>query len=182
MGSGGFTPSHKIFRGPVALEVEATDAPVTKTRLRPVPTISWAAARELHAGSGVSGGGYDWQGRALRIQVTPREMPDVMAALLGYLDDVTFTNHGPQRNKSYRIENLGNATSRLTFSGAEAGKFVFTLQPADRFAVTTLCFRAFLRQHGGLGSESLLMMLRDTYLGTTAHTLVDRSTTLSDPA
>lgn len=120
----------------------------------------------------MSGSGYRWDDTALRIQVTPGEMPDVLAALLGYHASVHFKNHGPKHDKSYQIQNQEHATARLVLSGGGLGSFVFTLAPADRFALSTQCFRAFQRQHGGIGSETLMQMLRDTYVGAASPTHV----------
>ena len=92
-------------------------------------------------------------------------MPDVLAALLGYKAVVQFKNHDKSRDKSYRIENLSAAQSRLTLASGQYGKLVFTLDAADRFTIATLCFRAFQRTYGGINSETLMTLLRDTYVG-----------------
>ena len=48
----GFAPSVKVFRGKVALQVEATKTAVTENRPVAVPTVTWTGAREKHAGAG----------------------------------------------------------------------------------------------------------------------------------
>lgn len=50
------------------------------------------------------GGGYDWNNK-LSIQLTPEEMPEVIAVLLGIVGEATFSNHGSDRNKAVTFRN-----------------------------------------------------------------------------
>lgn len=47
---------------------------------------------------------FDWANK-ISLQVTDREMPNFMCALLGILPVFDVRNHGPNKNKSFRLEN-----------------------------------------------------------------------------
>ncbi len=48
--------------------------------------------------------GFDWS-KKLTFQLTPEEMPEVIAVLLGIRQEATFNNHGTDRNKGLSFRN-----------------------------------------------------------------------------
>lgn len=79
-----------------------------------VNVVSIESARPL------ANGGYDWNNK-LSLQLTPEEMPEVIAVLLGLVGEVTFSNHGSDRNKS------------VTFKNQEGGMLVSTSTRSDAY-------------------------------------------------
>ena len=155
--------SHKIFRGSIALEAQLGETRITDARPKPISTVNLVAASAINHSDKRHATGYDWENNALRLQVSPREMCDVLATLLGYRESVEFTHHGTQRDKSYSITNDGTGKASLLMNGGGHKPYHFGLNPNDRFELASLCFRVFQKQHGGINAEVLMAMLKDTY-------------------
>lgn len=121
-------------------------------------TLQFEAARRL-----ANSKHYDWENK-LALQVSLRELPDVMACLLGYVEQVEFQYHGNRRDKGYRIRANTEKPGLLfeLFSGSD-GKFLVPALPADQFAVSALALTYFQRNYGGLSTESLLSILTSSY-------------------
>jgi hypothetical protein len=58
-------------------------------------------------------GGFDWENK-LSIQLTPEEMPEVIAVLLGIRKEASFSNHGTDRNKSVIFRNQDDGIQIVT--------------------------------------------------------------------
>lgn len=158
--------SHKVFRGKIALEAQIGESRVTDSRNKAVPTINLVGATAIDINDIRHTAGYNWENDSIRLQVSPRELCDVLACLLGYLDNVEFTHHGSNRDKSYSIANLEKNKATLTMKGGGQKTYSFGLNADDRFELSTLCFRVLQRKHGGINADVLLSMLKDTYRST----------------
>lgn len=93
---------HHIYASKAALTIELDT-------LRQLPGEDDAARTVLiEAAVATSGSGFDWE-RKIPFQLMRRELPIVACALLGLLDrPLAIENHGPERNKSLRIEQQGS--------------------------------------------------------------------------
>jgi len=93
---------HHIYASKAALTIELDT-------LRQLPGEDDAARTVLiEAAVATSGSGFDWE-RKIPFQLMRRELPIVACSLLGLLDrPLAIENHGPERNKSLRIEQQGS--------------------------------------------------------------------------
>ncbi len=140
----------KCFGREAALTVEAVTAADGVTR-----TVNIEAARRLDARH------YDWADK-LVVQVTGSELADALATLLGLKPHVEFGFHGPKRNKGYRIEH-GATGCIVDVYAADRGRRRVGVSAAERLALSSLLFRQFQRNHGGVPGDALLRMLELCY-------------------
>ena len=125
-------------------------------------TVSFQAGRE-HPPGARAGHVYNFDaGQVLTLQVSTREMSDVMATLCAWQSRCELKNHGPQKNKFLTL-NHGPAGLALDMSGGGQGHFRFLLTGAKRLEILTLCFSQWRRWHGGLSGEVLFAMLEACY-------------------
>ena len=141
----------KIYAASAALTIETQ-----KNAAETYATLGIEAARRIKGSKT-----YDWSTK-LMIQVTERELPTLLAVLLGYQTCCQFKYHGVDKNKSYTLQSL--RLGRLfTLSSAEHGKISVPVNPTDSFSLSCLAMNQLQRNHGGLSSDVLLTLLKQNF-------------------
>lgn len=107
-----------------------------------------------------AGGGYDWQ-RKLVLQMTPEEMPAVVATLIGITPSVRFGHHGADRSKFVEVRRQ------------EGGLVVVTGEHAVSYSVpvptSTVCYmldlfcRAMAMATPGRSVSDVLMLVKSAH-------------------
>ena len=121
-----------------------------------VATIGLEAARKQ-----ASGNSYDWDNKMV-VQVTARELPTVLAVLMGYKNACEFRYHGPGRNKGYAIRSQ-NEGVLITLSAAGAIAINVPVEPSDLFSLTTLVVNRLQMNQKMMSIDALLEILRRSY-------------------
>jgi len=89
------------------------------------------------------GGGFDWKNK-LVLQLTPEEMPAVIATLIGITASVKFGNHGADRSKF--VEMRRQAGGLVMVTGEHASVYSVPVPTASLYYVLDLFCRAMCRQ------------------------------------
>jgi hypothetical protein len=84
---------------------------------------------------------YNWDDKII-FYLTEDELPQLMCVFLGLLPSVEFRNHGPQHNKSMKLENQGKHLY-LTMNEGSERKAAVQLDAGRSTRVATLVARAF---------------------------------------
>jgi hypothetical protein len=84
---------------------------------------------------------YNWDDKIISYP-TEDELPQLLCVFLGLLPSVEFRNHGPQHNKSMKIENQGKHLYLTMAEGSER-KAAVQLDAGRSTRVATLVARAF---------------------------------------
>ncbi|MBC7377058.1 MAG: hypothetical protein H7346_06430 [Burkholderiaceae bacterium] len=95
-----------------------------------------------------SGEGYDWA-RKLVIQLTPEEMPGLIATLMGIKSSVRFGHHGARRDKFLEVRRQEGGLVIVT--GEQATVYSVPVSTASVYYVLDLCCRAMST---GMGSST----------------------------
>ena len=140
-----------VYNARCALTVDPS-----RNRADTVHTVNLETATRSAAGAD-----FAWDAK-LVVQVTGRELPDVVATLLGLRSRVECLHHGPRRDKGYRLFHDGERCVVQLFSG-DSGRHTVSLAPADRLGVVAMMFRQLQRNHGGLPADVLYAMLERVY-------------------
>lgn len=122
-----------------------------------VATVGFEAARKNTMGKT-----YDWANK-IAVQLTARELPTVLAVLMGYKNDCEFRFHGHNRNKSYSLRSHPVGVG-VTLSAAQSGSITVPIEPADLFALSTLIVQRMQLNHKTLSTDSLLDILKRSYV------------------
>lgn len=126
-----YQPGHWVFSGSTAFKFEPylSDEATGKSLI----CIDAAEGRPND---------YDWKNK-IRVNVMDRELPQVIAVLLGWAESVEFKFHGQQKNKSYVLRHKnGELLIGVHYAQRRIyGKF----EPHDRFYVTAVCLNTLAR-------------------------------------
>ena len=144
------SPKFRCYGREAALAIEPVTAADGVTR-----TVNIDAARRVEARR------YDWADK-LVVQVTGRELADVIATLLGLRARVECLHHGPRRDKGYRVE---HGPAGLAISVFAAGRSLrrVGLGPGERVALAALLLGQLRRNQGALDDAALLRVLELCY-------------------
>jgi len=146
---------YKIYGKNSALSVELTQTRATGRSKPGAHTLSFEMAdfNSVNAAAGAN-----WNQKTT-VQVTAKELPQVVAALAGHIKEVEFKFHGPENNKSYKI------TDRYISTSSPGKQHTVSLYKHDRFEICSLAMKQLQRSHGSLSSDLIYRMLRDCYRG-----------------
>ena len=151
MTSGTRSSSLHVYNARCALTVDPA-----RNRADTVHTVN------LETAARGAGADFAWEAK-LVVQVTGRELPDVVATLLGLRARIECLHHGPRRDKGYRLfHDEGDRCVVQLFSGS-GERHTVSLTPADRLGVVAMTFRQMQRNHGGLPADVLYAMLERVY-------------------
>ncbi|MEQ9419062.1 MAG: hypothetical protein RJQ08_16145 [Salinisphaeraceae bacterium] len=145
-GQGGQNVAHErerrqyhVYGGKGALTWE-----ITETR-RNHPTL------QLEAAASNAPRSYDWSNK-ISVQFTKDELLSVAAVFLGIIPGCDFSNHGPNNDKGFRIENQqGRVFVQVR---APSRSIAVPVGPADAFYVASLVATQIRRARPGLASIS----------------------------
>jgi len=121
-----------------------------------VATIGIEAARKKDGGNT-----YDWAHK-IAVQVTARELPTVLAVLLGYQDACEFKYHGPGKNKSYTLRQQASGVV-VVVSAGQSGAIAVPVEPADVFRLSSLVAQRIQLNQPALSTDALLELLKRSY-------------------
>lgn len=105
-------------------------------------------------------GGFDWD-KKLSIQLTPEEMPEVIAALLGIVKEATFSNHGTDRNKTVTFRNQEGGLQLVT-SRRSTTYPVPVKTPVIYYLLDLFC-RAMCEGRPNRSTSDVITMVRGIY-------------------
>lgn len=100
---------------------------------------------------------YDWANKII-FQLTRRELPTFVGALLGWIPNWTATGHGSDHSKSI---NLVHQKNSIKFMLREGGKsIVMPVAADDIYMIVVLCVKALQMNDPHLTSDSVLSLCR----------------------
>lgn len=102
---------------------------------------------------------YDWHDK-ITLQLTHRQLPLVLAALMRWRQTLSFDHHGDHQDK--RLILAIDADRVVVTVGQGAERRMVAISELDLFAVADLVLQVMLAQHPHLNSETLLQMVRAT--------------------
>jgi hypothetical protein len=107
-----------------------------------------------------AGGGYAWE-RKLVIQLTPEEMPAVIATLMGLTPSVRFGHHGADRSKF--IEVRRQESGLVIVTGENAISYAVPVPAATACYVLDLFCRAIAMAAPGRSASDVLMLVKGAH-------------------
>jgi hypothetical protein len=113
-----------------------------------------------------SGGGYAWE-RKLVLQLTPEEMPGLIATLMGITPSVRFGHHGADRSKFIEVRRQEGGLVMVT--GEKALRYSVPVPTAGIYYLLDLFCRAMAMNMGteadkpGRSVSDVLMLVRSAY-------------------
>jgi hypothetical protein len=107
-----------------------------------------------------TGGGYAWE-RKLVIQLTPEEMPAVIATLMGLTPSVRFGHHGENRDKFLEVRRQEGGLVMVT--GEKALSYSVPVPTATVYYVLDLFSRAMAMAAPGRSVADVLMLVRSAH-------------------
>ena len=103
---------------------------------------------------------YDWDNK-LSVQLTESEMPQLLSLLMGWQTNCVFGYHGEGRDKVLNVAHQGkHLYVSMAQGGATAG--ALSVNAADTFAWSMQLLRQLSRNYGGMSSDALLIVLKNT--------------------
>lgn len=117
-----------------------------------VHVVSIDSAHALSAG-----GGYDWQ-RKLVLQLTPEEMPAVIATLIGITPSVRFGHHGADRSKFLEVRRQDCGLVLVT--GEHAAVYSVPVPTATLYYLLDLFCRAMSMDGSGRSVSDILALVK----------------------
>ena len=123
-----------------------------------VVSIDSAAAHSTN-GTQSTGGTYAWE-RKLVIQLTPEEMPTIVATLMGLTPSARFTNHGADKSKFIEVRRQEGGLVIVT--GDKAASYSVPVTTRTAYYVLDLFCRAMsMAKHGsGRSTSDVLALVR----------------------
>ena len=109
---------------------------------------------------------YDWQNK-ISIQLTQQELPHVAAVLFGWVQGCEYKNHGPAKNKGFKLtlqEKRNETGLFVNISEANKPLCAIPVSAVDLFYLRNLAMEQIAKQSPTLDSQSLLSSLK-TYAG-----------------
>ena len=110
-----------------------------------------------------SGEGYDWA-RKLTLQLTPEEMPGLIATLMGLTPSVRFGHHGLRRDKFLEVRRQEGGLVIIT--GEKSLTYSVPVPTATIYYLLDLCCRAMAMQGDKPGRSSasdVLMLVKSAH-------------------
>ena len=107
-----------------------------------------------------SGEGYDWA-RKLVIQLTPEEMPAIIATLMGLTSSVRFGHHGAERAKFLEVRRQEGGLVIVT--GEKSLSYPVPVPTATVYYVLELFCRAMAMNGVARSASDVLMMVRSAH-------------------
>ncbi|MBC7376624.1 MAG: hypothetical protein H7346_04215 [Burkholderiaceae bacterium] len=110
-----------------------------------------------------SGEGYDWA-RKLVLQLTPEEMPGLIATLMGLTPSVRFGHHGARRDKFVEVRRQDGGLVIVT--GEKSLSYSVPVPTATIYYLLELCCRAMAMQGdkpGRSNASDVLMLVRSAH-------------------
>jgi hypothetical protein len=120
-----------------------------------VHVVSIDSAHALSAG-----GGYAWE-RKLVLQLTPEEMPAVIATLMGLISSVRFGHHGADRSKFVEVRRQESGLVIVT--GEHALSYSVPVPTATVYYVMDLFCRAMTMAAPGRSASDVLMLVKSAH-------------------
>jgi hypothetical protein len=105
-------------------------------------------------------GGFDWENK-LSIQLTPEEMPEVIAVLLGIVQEATFSNHGVDRNKSVSFRNQKDGIQMVT--SLRNTNYAVPVKTSVVYYLLDLFCRAMTEGSPGRSTADVIATVRGVY-------------------
>lgn len=146
--------NYRVFARSAALcfELDKLTAENSDEALR---TVSIEGATALSAPTG--GAKYDWDNKCC-FQLTRREVPQFVGALMGWIPEWTVRGHGPDHSKALAIsQQKGGLKLLLSQRGMQV---VVPISADDIFMVLALAIKALVLNDPHLTSDSVLSMCR----------------------
>lgn len=106
-------------------------------------------------------GGFDWENK-LSIQLTPEEMPEVIAVLLGIRKEASFSNHGTDRNKSVIFRNQDDGIHIVT--SRRNSKYSVPVKTSVVYYLLDLFCRAMIGGCPGRSNADVIATVRGVYI------------------
>ena len=105
------------------------------------------------------GGTYAWE-RKLVIQLTPEEMPAILATLMGITPSARFSNHGADKSKFIEVRRQEGGL--LIVTGDKAGSYSVPVPTRTAYYVLDLFCRAMAMTNDGPGrsASDILALVR----------------------
>ena len=110
-----------------------------------------------------TGAGYDWA-RKLVLQLTPEEMPGLIATLMGLTPSVRFGHHGANHDKFLEVRRQEGGLVIVT--GEKSLSYSVPVPTATIYYLLNLCCRAMAMQGDKPGRSSasdVLMLVKSAY-------------------
>ena len=107
-----------------------------------------------------SGGGYAWEHK-LVVQLTPEEMPGLIATMMGLTPSVRFRHHGAGRDKFLEVRRQAGGLVMVT--GEQALSYSVPVPTATVYYVLDLFCRAMAMAAPGRSVSDVLMLVRSTH-------------------
>ena len=109
-----------------------------------------------------SGEGYDWA-RKLVLQLTPEEMPGLIATLMGLTPSVRFGHHGANRDKFLEVRRQQGGLVVVT--GAQASVYSVPVPTGTIYYLLDLCCRAMAMpgDKPGRSASDVLMLVKSAH-------------------
>ena len=107
-----------------------------------------------------SGEGYDWA-RKLVIQLTPEEMPGLIATLMGLTASVRFGHHGAGRAKFIEVRRQDGGLVIIT--GEHAAVYPVPVPSGTVYYVLDLFCRAMAMNGAGRSASDVLMLVKSAH-------------------
>lgn len=101
---------------------------------------------------------YDWQ-QKIAIQLTAKELPVVLAVFMGWLPEVRFQNHGPQKDKAVSLKNQEKGIVFVSVQQGRAARAV-PVTATEVYPVVSLLVEQMMANSPHLTAEALLMVVR----------------------
>ncbi|WP_029528459.1 hypothetical protein [Polaromonas glacialis] len=107
-----------------------------------------------------TGGGYAWE-RKLVLQLTPEEMPAVIATLMGLTPSVRFGHHGANRDKFVEVRRQESGLVMVT--GDKTFSYAVPVPPTTACYVLDLFCRAMAMAAPGRSASDVLMLVKSAH-------------------
>ena len=107
-----------------------------------------------------AGGGYAWE-RKLVLQLTPEEMPAVIATLMGLTPSVRFGHHGADRDKFVEVRRQESGLVIVT--GDKALSYAVPVPVATACYVLDLFCRSMTMAAPGRSVADVLMLVKSAH-------------------
>ena len=107
-----------------------------------------------------SGAGYDWAHK-LVLQLTPEEMPGLIATLMGLTPSVRFSHHGANRDKFLEVRRQEGGLVIIT--GEHAAVYPVPVPSGTVYYVLDLFCRAMAMNGAGRSASDVLMLVKSAH-------------------
>ena len=106
------------------------------------------------------GGGFDWKNK-LVLQLTPEEMPGLIATLIGITPSTRFGHHGASRDKFIEVRRQADGLVMVT--GVSAASYPVPMSTATAYYVLDLFCRAMAMGTPGRSAADILAIVRSSH-------------------